>query len=88
MLSLLKYLHYVVVQVCEYQEVIMHTLYMWVSICLIFCMYIFQNIFLLYFEQWHESVMSREGFTPSQQQRMMLCIETRLGLERTGKNMR
>ena len=41
------------------------------------------DVFLLYFDEWEETVKEREGFDQSQKSMMMLSAETRQGLRLT-----
>ena len=42
-------------------------------------------MFLVYLDEWEESVKGKEGFDKSQKILMMLSAETRQGLRLTGK---
>ena len=45
-----------------------------------------EEVFLPYLDKWEESVAAREGvFTEAQRLRMLLSVETRLGLRMTCK---
>ncbi len=45
-----------------------------------------QEQFLPYLENWEESVRARDQFTLTEQNKMLLSVETRLGLQFTGKD--
>lgn len=43
-----------------------------------------EDVFLPYLESWESDVETRTGFTKTEQDRMLLSHETRLGLRMTG----